>query len=69
MSKRVPKLIVQRSQNLSFDRTEVSEIKCVSLSHFKTMVESGGGEIVSVYGNDLKRVFPLVQEIIKSSPN
>ena len=57
------------SQNLSFDRTEVSEIKCVSLSHFKTMVESGDGEIVPVYGDDLKRIFPLVQEIIESSPN
>ena len=55
------------SQNLYFDRTEVSEIKRVSLSHFKTMVESGDGEIVPVYGDDLKRVVPLVQEIIKSS--
>ena len=54
------------SHNLSFDRTEVSEIKYVSLSHFKTMVESGDGKIVPVYGDDLKRVVPLVQEIIKS---
>ena len=54
-------------QNLSFDRTEVSEIKCVSLSHFEKMVESDDGEIVPVYGDDLKRVVPLVQEIINSS--
>ena len=49
-------------QNLSFDPTEVSELKCVSLSHFKKIVESGDEEIVPVYGDDLKRVVPLVQE-------
>ncbi|MHA7878127.1 MAG: NUDIX hydrolase [Bacteroidota bacterium] len=31
---------------LLFSSREVSEIKCISLSHFKTMVESGDGEIV-----------------------
>jgi hypothetical protein len=56
-------------QHMPFDRSEVSEIKCVSLSHFEKMVESGNGEIAPVYGDDLKRVVPLVQEIIKSSPN
>ena len=54
-------------QNMSFDRTEVSEIKYVSLSNFEKMVESDDGEIVPVYGDDLKRVVPLVQEIINSS--
>ena len=55
--------------NMSFDRTEVSEIKCISLPHFEKMVESGNENIVPVYGDDLKRVIPLVKEIIKSSPN
>jgi hypothetical protein len=32
------------------------------------MVESGVEDIVPVYGDDLKRVVPLVQEIIKFSP-
>jgi hypothetical protein len=56
-------------QYMPFDRSEVSEIKCVSLSHFEKMIESGNGEIAPVYGDDLKRVVSLVQEIIKSSPN
>jgi isopentenyl-diphosphate Delta-isomerase len=55
-------------QNIAFDRTDVSEVKCISLSNFEKMVESGVEDIVPVYGDDLKRVVPLVQEIIKFSP-
>ena len=47
-------------QNLSFSRTEVSEIQCVLLLRSQTMVESGDGGIVPAYGDDLKRVVPLV---------
>ena len=56
-------------KNITFDRTEVSEIQCVSISNFEQMVELSAENIAPVYGDDLKRVVPLVQEIMRSRLN
>jgi len=56
-------------KNITFDRTEVSEVKCVSISSFEKMVELSAENIAPVYGDDLKRVVPLVQEIMRSRLN
>jgi len=56
-------------KNITFDRTEVSEIKCVSISNFEKMVEASSENIAPVYSDDLKRVVPLVQEIMRSRLN
>jgi isopentenyl-diphosphate delta-isomerase type 1 len=56
-------------KNITFDRNEVSEVKCVSISNFEQMVELSAENIAPAYGDDLKRVVPLVQEVMRSRLN
>ncbi len=55
--------------DISFDRAEVSELKLVSVTDFEKMVKSGTKDISPAYGDDLKRVIPIVQEKIRSNFN